>query len=37
MAAWVALMPEIGFVVTSLAAFIAIMVIADYDRPGLRT
>jgi putative tricarboxylic transport membrane protein len=37
MAIWVALLSVIGFVVTSLAAFAAIMVIADYDRPRLRT
>ena len=37
MAAWVALLPVGGFVVTSLLAFAAIMVIADYDRPGFRT
>ncbi|SDD66495.1 putative tricarboxylic transport membrane protein [Paracoccus isoporae] len=37
MLAWVMLLPEIGFLVTSLAAFVAIMVIADYDRPPLRT
>ncbi|SDJ75434.1 tripartite tricarboxylate transporter permease [Aliiruegeria lutimaris] len=33
MLAWVVLMPAIGFLVTSMAAFIAIMVIADYDNP----
>lgn len=37
MATWVALLSVIGFVVISLAAFAAIMVIADYDRPRLRT
>lgn len=37
MLAWVFVMPEIGFLTTSLAAFAAIMVIADYDRPALRT
>jgi putative tricarboxylic transport membrane protein len=37
MAAWVGLLPLLGFVASSLAAFIAIMVIADYDRPGPRT
>ena len=35
--AWVVLLPVIGFLTSSLAAFLAIMVIADYDRPGLRT
>jgi putative tricarboxylic transport membrane protein len=37
MLAWVLLMPEIGFLATSLAAFVAIMVIADYDRPSPKT
>ncbi|MBV0893427.1 tripartite tricarboxylate transporter permease [Paracoccus sp. Z118] len=37
MLAWVLLMPEIGFLVTSIIAFVAIMVIADYDRPPART
>jgi putative tricarboxylic transport membrane protein len=37
MAAWVVLLPMLGFIVSSLAAFLAIMVIADYDRPGPRT
>ncbi|MEQ3624747.1 MAG: tripartite tricarboxylate transporter permease [Celeribacter sp.] len=36
MLAWVMLMPVIGFLVTSLVAFMAIMVIADYDRPPPR-
>lgn len=36
MLAWVFLMPLVGFLVTSLAAFAAIMLIADYDRPPLR-
>lgn len=34
---WVFLLPEIGFLVTSFAAFVMITVIADYDRPSLRT
>ncbi|MHA6345656.1 tripartite tricarboxylate transporter permease [Roseivivax sp. CAU 1761] len=34
--AWVVLMPLIGFLVTSVAAFVAIMVVADYDRPPAR-
>lgn len=34
---WVFLIPEIGFLITSMAAFVVIMVIADYDRPSLRT
>ena len=37
MLAWVLLIPEIGFLVTSLAAFLAIMIIADYDRPSPTT
>lgn len=37
MIAWVFLMPEIGFLVTSCAAFLAIMIIADYDRPPAKT
>ncbi len=37
MLAWVFLMPLVGFLVTSFAAFAAIMGIADYDRPPLRT
>jgi putative tricarboxylic transport membrane protein len=37
MLAWVLLMPEIGFLATSLAAFVAIMVIADYDGPSPKT
>ena len=37
MAVWVLLLPVIGFFVTSLAAFFAIMFVADYDRPGVRT
>jgi putative tricarboxylic transport membrane protein len=37
MVAWAAALPIAGFVVTSLVAFMAIMAIADYDRPGLRT
>ena len=37
MAAWVMLLPEIGFLVSSLIAFAAIMVTADYDRPRVRT
>ncbi|PRX10858.1 UNVERIFIED_ORG: putative tricarboxylic transport membrane protein [Martelella mediterranea] len=37
MLAWVVLIPVIGFLVTSFVAFIAIMVIADYDRPPLKT
>lgn len=37
MLAWVLLMPEIGFLVSSLIAFATITMIADYDRPPLRT
>ncbi|WMS44619.1 tripartite tricarboxylate transporter permease [Acuticoccus sp. MNP-M23] len=37
MLAYVVLLPVIGFFVTSLAAFFATMVVADYDRPGLKT
>lgn len=37
MLAWVFLLPEIGFLATSFAAFVAITIIADYDRPPLRT
>lgn len=37
MLAWVLLMPELGFLATSLVAFVAIMVISDYDRPGAKT
>ena len=37
MLCWVFLLPHIGFFVTSVAAYLLIMVIADYDRPGLRT
>ena len=37
MLAWVMLMPEIGFLVTSIIAFGTIMLIADYDRPPART
>ena len=37
MLAWVMLMPEIGFLVTSIIAFGIIMLIADYDRPPART
>ncbi len=37
MLAYVVLLPVIGFFVTSLAAFFATMVVADYDRPGVRT
>lgn len=37
MLAWVFILPELGFLVTSWAAFLAIMVIADYDRPPLHT
>lgn len=37
MLAWVLLMPVIGFLVTSMTAFIVIMVVADYDRPPART
>ena len=33
---WVVLLPKLGFFVSSLLAFFAIMVIADYDRPPLR-
>ncbi|PRY86100.1 tripartite tricarboxylate transporter permease [Donghicola tyrosinivorans] len=36
MLAWVFVMPLVGFLVTSFAAFAAIMLIADYDRPPLR-
>lgn len=36
MLAWVFIMPLVGFLMTSLAAFAAIMMIADYDRPPLR-
>lgn len=34
---WVVLMPVIGFLVTSSVAFLAIMTIADHDRPVART
>ncbi|EGJ20161.1 hypothetical protein RSWS8N_18414 [Cereibacter sphaeroides WS8N] len=37
MALWVGLLPVLGFIVTSLAAFLAIMIVADYDRPAPRT
>ncbi|SHN07419.1 tripartite tricarboxylate transporter permease [Roseibium suaedae] len=37
MLAWVIALPMIGFLATSFAAFVLIMLIADYDRPGLRT
>lgn len=37
MLGWVILMPEIGFLVSSMIAFVAIMVVADYDRPPLKT
>lgn len=37
MLAWVIVMPQIGFLVSSMAAFVAIMVVADYDRPPLKT
>lgn len=37
MLAWVLLMPVIGFLTTSIAAFVAIMFIADHDRPPPRT
>lgn len=37
MVGWVLLMPEIGFLATSLTAFGIIMLIADYDRPAART
>lgn len=37
MLGWVFLMPHVGFFVTSLAAYLLIMFIADYDRPGLGT
>ncbi len=37
MMAWVILLPRIGFFVTGLAAFLAIMLIADHDRPPART
>ncbi|OWY10317.1 C4-dicarboxylate ABC transporter permease [Thioclava sp. F34-6] len=35
--AWVFLMPVIGFLVTSMIAFVAIMIVADYDRPPAKT
>lgn len=34
---WVFLLPVIGFFVTSLLSYFAIMYIADYDRPSIRT
>lgn len=37
MLGWVILMPEIGFLVCSMIAFVAIMFVADYDRPPLKT
>lgn len=37
MIGWVWLMPEIGFLVTSLVAFVAIMLIANYDKISVRT
>ena len=37
MAVWVLLVPVIGFLISSLAAFVAIMAVADHDRPGPRT
>lgn len=37
MAVWVLLVPVIGFLISSLVAFVAIMVLADHDRPGPRT
>jgi putative tricarboxylic transport membrane protein len=37
MLAWVFLMPVLGFLVSSLAAYFTIMFIADYDRPDART
>ncbi|MBO9457025.1 tripartite tricarboxylate transporter permease [Paracoccus sp. R12_1] len=37
MMGWVVLMPELGFLVTSLIAFALIMVIANYDRVPART
>lgn len=36
MAGWVVLMPVLGFFVTSLLGFFAIMAVATYDRLGLR-
>lgn len=35
--AWVFMMPVIGFLVTSMIAFVAIMIVADYDRPPAKT
>ena len=37
MIAWVILLPILGFFVSSLSAFFAIMYIADYDRPSAKT
>ena len=37
MAVWVLVLPHVGFLLSSLVAFVAIMAVADYDRPGLRT
>lgn len=34
---WVMLLPVIGFLATGFAAFIAIMIIANHDRPAART
>lgn len=36
MLAWVFLLPVLGFFVSSLLAFFAIMFIADYDKPSLK-
>ncbi|OCX65628.1 C4-dicarboxylate ABC transporter permease [Thioclava sp. SK-1] len=36
MLGWVFVIPALGFLMTSLMAFAAIMVIADYDRPAAR-
>ncbi len=37
MLGWVTLMPEIGFLISSMIAFVMIMMVADYDRPPLKT
>lgn len=37
MLAWVFLMPVLGFLVSSLMAYMTIMFIADYERPSVKT
>jgi putative tricarboxylic transport membrane protein len=37
MIGWVFLMPVLGFFLSSLLSYFAIMIIADYDRPSFKT